>query len=133
MGVLAKRFSIIQAWISGIKLGSNSARQVIKDVSQVLPLLLMRSFPGIPSGAIGAKPKAAASEIMPWPAGQVEAMADELPDCLSIIPYFGAACALRQGEVFALASDDLDSLRRNVHVEVQIRCLNRRDTGVRAD
>lgn len=50
-------------------------------------------------------------------------MANELPDSLSAIPYFGAACALRQGEAFALASDDLDLEARSVHVEVQIKCL----------
>jgi hypothetical protein len=125
----------MQAWISGIKLGPSSARQVIKDVSQVFTAAVDDEI--ISRNPLAArsvqKPKVAASEIMPWSAGQVEAMADELPDRLSVIPYFGAACALRQGEVFALASDDLDFLRRNVHVEVQIKCLHRRHTGVRAD
>lgn len=48
-------------------------------------------------------------------------MASQLPARLAAILYLGAACGLRQGELFGLAVDDLDFLRRAVHVEVQLK------------
>lgn len=69
------------------------------------------------------KPKRLVREVTPWSAGQVEAVASELPACLAAIPYLGAACGLRQGELFGLAVGDLDFLRRAVHVEVQLKYI----------
>jgi integrase len=39
------------------------------------------------------------------------------------VPYLGATCGLRQGELFGVALDDLDFLRRTLHVEVQVKEL----------
>jgi integrase len=122
MRLLAQRPSIVQAWISGVQMHPNSVRQVIKGVSQVFTAAIEDGI--IPRNPLAArsvqKPKRLVSEVTPWSARQVEAMASQLPARLAAIPYLGAACGLRQGELFGLAADDLDFLCRAVHVEVQL-------------
>jgi integrase len=69
------------------------------------------------------KPKAVKTEAIPWTAAEIEAVADGLPGRLAALPYLGSACGHRQGELFAVALDDLDFLRKIVHVEVQVKYL----------
>src|SRR5581483_5005895 len=70
------------------------------------------------------KPAPLKVEPVPWTAVQVAAVARKLPDHLAAIPYLGAATGLRQGELFAAALDDLDFLRRTLHVEVQVKLVD---------
>jgi len=125
MRLMAQRPSIVQAWISGVQTHPNSVQQVIKGVSQVFTAAVEDGI--IPRNPLTArsvqKPQRLVSEVTPWSAQQVDAMASQLPARLAAIPYLGAACGLRQGELFGLASADLDFLRRTVHVEVQLKYI----------
>jgi integrase len=122
---LAKRTSVMQAWISGIKVGPNTARKIIADVSQVFTAALDEGI--VARNPLSArsvqKPKCVKTDAIPWTATEVEAVADNLPARLSALPYLGAACGMRQGELFAAALIDLDFLRKTMHVEVQIKLL----------
>lgn len=124
---LARQPSIVQAWIRGIPLGANSARLVIRDVGQVLAAAL-------DDGLIGrnplkvrsvSRPKPVRREAVPWSAVQIEAVSAELPAWLGALPYLGAACGMRQGELLAAALEDLDFLRMNMHVGVQLKRVGR--------
>lgn len=108
---LARRTSLMQGWISGLRLGPNSARKVIADVSQVFAAALDDGI--ITRNPLKArsvqKPQAVRSEATPWTAAEVEAVADQLPGHLAALPYLGAACGMRQGELFGAALTRMNS------------------------
>ncbi len=118
--VLAKQPSIVQGWLAAIPLHPNSVRMVAATVTPVFTAaaedgLITRS----PMKASQVKlPSAVKTDVVAWSAGQV---ADALPARWSALAALGAATGMRQGELFALAVDDVDFLRRNVHVAVQIK------------
>jgi integrase len=120
---LAKRTSLMQGWISGLKLAPNTARKVIADVSQVFTAALDDGI--ITRNPLAArsvqKPDAVKTEAIPWTAAEVEAVADELPGRLAALAYLGSACGMRQGELFAASLGDLDFLRKMMHVEAQVK------------
>ena len=59
--------------------------------------------------------------IEPWTLTQVSSMWQELPDRYRLAVALGAGLGLRQGEVFGLAVDDVDFLRRRVIVRRQVK------------
>jgi integrase len=71
-------------------------------------------------------PKAVKREVAAWTAEQVAAVADAMPARWSALAALGAAIGARQGELFALAVDDVDFLRRSAHVEVQVKYVGGR-------
>jgi integrase len=127
MRALAKRPRILQDWISGMQTGANTARKIIADVSQVFRAALDEGI--IPRNPLLAdsvqKPKSVRAEAVPWTAAQVEAVAAELPARLSALPYLGAACGMRQGELFAAAGSELDFLRKTIRVDAQVKLVGR--------
>jgi integrase len=113
----------VQPWIRGLPLGANSANLVIRGVGQVLAAavddgLFTRNPLKVRSVS---RPKRVKREAVPWSAAQVEAMAAELPESIAVVPYFGAACGMRQGELLAAVVADLDFLRMTMHVGVQLK------------
>ena len=69
------------------------------------------------------KPSAVKTEATPWTAAEIDAVASELPGRLAVAPYIGSGFGTRQGEAFGLAKTDLDFLRKNVHIEVQVKVV----------
>jgi integrase len=127
---LARRPSIVQGWLAGIPLHPNSVRLVASLLSPVFTA-------GVEDGLIGKNPlkasqvrlpKAVKREVTAWSAEQVAAVAAELPARWSALAALGAAIGARQGELFALAVDDIDFLRRNAHVAVQVKYVGGRFT-----
>jgi integrase len=127
MRALAKQVSTMQAWISGIPLHPNSARQLIMDVSQVFTA-------AVDDGIIARNPLSARSvqrpkplrrEAVAWSRGQIESVVATLPAHVAAMAYLGAACGHRQGELFGAALNDIDFLRKMIRVEVQVKYLNR--------
>jgi integrase len=122
---LGGRPSLAQAWISGMKMGPGSARQVIRDVSSIF-------IAAVDDGLIArnplraqsvTRPKASEAKARPWTLGQVDAMAAALPRRFAVLPYLGAGAGMRQGEMFGLAVDDIDFLRKVIHVRRQVRLI----------
>jgi hypothetical protein len=78
----------MQGWISGLRLGPNSARKIIADVSQVFAAALDDGI--ITRKPLKArsvqKPQAVRTEATPWTAAEVEAVADQLPVHLAALP-----------------------------------------------
>jgi integrase len=114
--ILAKQPSIVQGWLAAIPLHPNSVRMVAATVTPVFTAaaedgLIARS----PMKASQVKlPKAVKTDVSAWSAEQVAAVAAELPARWSALAVLGAAVGMRQGELFALAVDDVDFLRRTV-------------------
>jgi integrase len=125
MRELGKRPSLIQAWIAGLRLAPSSARLVIRDVSSVF-------LAAIDDGIVTrnpvqvksvSRPKIPEHKARPWMLAQVDAMAAALPERYSAMVYLGAAAGLRQGEMFGLAVEDIDFLRRVIHVRRQVKLI----------
>ena len=68
-------------------------------------------------------PKVPVRRIVPWPAAQVNAMREGLPERYRIAVDLAAGCGLRQGEVFGLGVNDVDFLRGVVHVVRAVRTI----------
>jgi integrase len=137
---LAKRPSLVQQWIAGMKLADSTKVKVIDRVSEVFAA-------AVEDGAITRNPVHAKSvsrpepdkhEAIPLTLDELDALALALrhvPSCagdceqcgpsrFDILPYLGAATGMRQGELFALDVDkDLDFLRRVIHVRRQVKII----------
>jgi integrase len=68
-------------------------------------------------------PKRATEDIQAWADERVHAVIDAHPDLFRAIPIVGAACGLRQGELFGLALEDIDFDRQVIRVRRQIKKL----------
>ena len=120
--VLAKRPTVLQAWIKGLALGPNTAIGIIGYASQVFAA-------AVDDGLISRNPLAARSiqkparvktEVIPWTAGQIDAVAAQLPARYAAYPDFAAATGQRQGELFAAAVEDIDWRRKTIRVQWQV-------------
>lgn len=126
MRTLARRVSIAQGWISGIPLHANSAIQLIKDVGQVFSAAVDDKI--IHESPLGAKsvqwPDPVAYEAQAWTLERIELVASHLPERMQAMPFLGANCGHRQGELSATALDDLDFLRKACHVGCQVKYVD---------
>jgi integrase len=68
-------------------------------------------------------PKRISEEVQSWADDRVEALIDEHPDLFRALPVVGAACGLRQGELFGLALEDIDFEEHVIRVRRQIKKL----------
>jgi integrase len=125
---LARQPSITQTWLAGIPLGPNSVRLVVAMLSPVFTAAVEDGLiPRNPLRASQVKPpKAVKREVIAWSAEQVAAVAAALPAQWSALAVLGAAIGARQGELFALAVDDIDFLRRTARVAVQVKYVGGR-------
>jgi len=64
-------------------------------------------------------------KIVPWTAGQVAAVATAIDPPWGAAVLTAAALGLRLGELLGLAAEDVDWLRRTVHVRRQVKQLRR--------
>ena len=123
MRALSRQVSLVQTWIAGAPLHPNSVRLLVDMVSPVFAAAVEDGL--IPRNPFRSsqvkKPPEVKHEATAWTAVQVEAVAAELPACWSAFPYLGASTAMRQGELFAFALDDLDWLRKVARVAVQVK------------
>jgi integrase len=126
MRVLARRVSIAQGWIAGLPLHANTALLVIKDLSQVFKAAVDDKI--IPSNPLRAgsiqKPDPVEGKAVAWALGRLDAVAAELPAGMQAMPYLGANCGHRQGELFAVALEDLNFLRQMCHIEWQVKYMD---------
>jgi integrase len=119
--------SVIQSWLRKLQqeLAPTYVRTVFTNVSAAFNA-------AVDDGLIAANPCRASSvklpkreqrKIEPWPVERVEAVIDALPERYRAIGVVAAGCGLRQGEVFGLRVYDVDFLRRQLHVEQQVKIV----------
>jgi integrase len=125
---LAARPSIIQQWLSGLKLGPGAAGQVFITLSSVLSA-------AADDGRIARNPCKAGSvrpprptrrKVVPRTAAEVEALRAALPERWRAGADCAAGLGMRQGEILALGPDEIDFLRRRVHVRRQVKRVHGR-------
>ncbi|MEU0152950.1 tyrosine-type recombinase/integrase [Micromonospora fulviviridis] len=71
-------------------------------------------------------PKVPPRKVVPWSREQVLAIRAGLPARYRVAVDLGAGCGLRQGEVLALAVEDIDFLRGTLHVVRQLKIVGSR-------
>jgi integrase len=125
LGQLAGSPSTVQAWVRGLKLAPTTAGGVLALLSSVLGAavddgLISRN----PCRARSVRaPSAPRRKIVPWSASQADAVRDALPARYQALADVGRGLGLRQGEAFGLSADDIDFLRRVVHIRRQVKRL----------
>jgi integrase len=122
---LARSPSQVTAWLAGLPVGNSYKNLIFGDLSAMLDQAvadsLIASNPCRNDNVKKSKPKVTLREIVPWTAEQVAGLRENMPGRYQAIADCGADLGLRQGEIFGLAVDDIDFLRRKVHVCRQVR------------
>jgi integrase len=123
LGELAQRPSLISQFLGGLPLSASSAEQVYIALSSILDAavddgLIGRNPARVPSVK---RPHAAARKVTPWTAEQVAAARAAMPARWRAAVDCGAGLGLRGGEIFGAGPDELDFLRRMVHVRRQVK------------
>jgi integrase len=131
LGELAQSPSVIQAWLRGLKapdgheLAAAHQQAILANLSSVLSA-------AVDDGRIIRNPcrmksvrapKVTRSRIVPWTGGEVLLAQRALPARYRVLADLGSLLGLRQGEAFGLSPDDIDWLRRVVHVRRQVRIV----------
>jgi len=128
---LSRRPSAIQAWLRGLQ-STGMAPSTIKLVKGTLSTVLEAAIADerITKNPCRDKsvkaPRPVARKIVPWTTTQVIAIQAELADIYAAMTDAGAGAGLRQGEVFGLSPDDVDWLRKIVHVRRQVKIVGGR-------
>jgi integrase len=122
MSLLSRRVSLVRDWVAAMKLHPNTSRLLIGTVSAIFKAAIDdRIIARNPLKAESVdKPDAMTAEVEVWSAGQVEDVAGALPGHLAALAWLGGVTGMRQGEMFGLALEDVDFLRRSVRVEAQV-------------
>lgn len=125
---LAARPSLVKTWLSGLSLAPSTAGKVLTHLNSILLAAVL-------DGRIAANPCAAANVKAPrppkrhlelWTDGQALAVRAALPDRLAAMVDAGTGIGLRQSEIFGLVVEEIDFLRRKVHVRQQVKLVGGR-------
>jgi integrase len=126
MDQLARSPSTIQAWVAGLQVAPSYARQLIGYLSAILDAAVADSLiPRNPCRDVTVRaPRAVRRKVVPLTAAQATAVRAALPPRFRAMCDCGMDLGLRQGEIFGLAVEDIDFLRRVVHVRAQVKLAN---------
>jgi len=122
---LAARPSLIQAWLSGLKLAPSTSGRVLTHLNTIMSA-------AVADGVIARNPCRSPSiraprvtrrQVVPWAPQQSAAVRAALPERLRAVVDAGTGLGLRQSELFALAVEETDFLRRMVSVRQQIKII----------
>ena len=117
---LARRPSLMAAWLAAMPLQAPSARLVAGDVSSVFRAAVddgLASRDPVKAASV-TRPAGRSAKARPWTPEQVAAMAAALPPRYELVPWLGAGTGMRQGELFGLSPDDIVFLSRHPHITV---------------
>lgn len=125
---LAARPTKVQAFVAGLVMAPSTARQILGTLSRIMAAavddaLIARN----PCRAASVRaPKQAQRKVVPWTRPEVAAVRAGLPQRYRAMADAGAGLGLRQGELFGLAVENVDFLRKVVHVRLQVRLIGTR-------
>jgi integrase len=131
---LARSPSVIQAWLRGLQakpdkpLSASHIRLVHGTLSTILAAAVVdERIVKNPAKAETVKPpKPDKRRIIPWEASRVAAIRAGMPHRYQAMADAGSGAGLRQGEVFGLSPDDVDWLRKVIHVRRQVKIVGGR-------
>lgn len=132
---LARSPSVIQAWIRGLQtkpekpLAASHIKLVLITLSTILNAAVaderMTRNPCRVKNIVKA-PKPDERKIIPWEAARISAVRAALPYRYQAMVDAGKGAGLRQGEIFGLSPDDIDWLRKIIHVRRQVKIVGGR-------
>ena len=117
------RASTVQAWSKSLAgLAPTTRHGIYGHVQAILTTavddqVIARNPCNAPSVT---RPRKRSPKITPWPRERVPAMEAALPDRYTVVVAIGAGLGLRQGEIFGLAVEDIDFLRREATIRRQV-------------
>jgi integrase len=119
------RASAVQKWLAELngRLAPSTTRQALIAFSAILSAAVddeMIAKNPCKSRSV-VPPSVPRLRIVPWTPAAVRAVVHAHPPRYRAMPAVAAAAGLRQGEVFGLAVDDIDFLRRTIHVVRQVK------------
>jgi integrase len=125
---LERRPSVVQQFLTGLPMSAAGASQVAITLSTILNAavddqLITRNPCKAGSVRMPRQPK---RKIVPWTGEQIAVLREGLPPRWRAIVDCGAGLGERQGEIFAIGPDEIDFLRRKVHVRRQIKWIGAR-------
>lgn len=124
------RPSMIQAWVRGRTDVSapSHVRVVLTNLSSILAAAVEDGLiPTNPCASAAVKaPTVERRRVVPWTVAQVGSIADAHPKRYRAVPVVGYGLGLRQGEILGLRVEDVDFLRRVVHVRRQVKLVKSR-------
>ena len=132
---LARSPSVIQAWLRGLQtkadrpLASSHIKLVLSTLSTILNAAVAdERITRNPCRvkAVVKPPKPEQRKLIPWESSRVSAIRAALPYRYQAMCDVGAGAGLRQGEVFGLSPDDIDWIRKVVHVRHQVKIVGGR-------
>lgn len=120
----------VQRWVRDLQdqLAPSYVRLIVGTLSAVLTS-------AVEDGLIASNPCKSASvrlpsvpprRFHPWPIDQILDVIDAHPRRYRALAAVAAGCGLRQGECFGLRVQDVDFLKREIHVRQQIRIVESR-------
>jgi integrase len=123
---LARSPSIVQAWVAGLEVAPSYARQLLGYLSAILDAAVADSIiPRNPCRDVTVRPpRLVKRKVVPLTAAQAAALRAALPPRFRAMCDCGTDLGMRQGEIFGLAIEDVDFLRRVVHVRAQVKQAN---------
>jgi integrase len=119
------RAAAVQKWLAELsqRLSPGTVRQTFIHFSAILSAAVddeMLAKNPCKSRSV-VPPAVPRPRIVPWQLARVRGVIDAHPARYRAPPAVGAAAGLRQGEIFGLAVDDVDFLRRTIHVVRQVK------------
>lgn len=121
--------STVQGWLHGLQseLAPSYCRLLLTNLSTILAAAvdddLIATNPAVSSSV--KAPRVDRRRLVPWSVEMVQNVAESHDSAFRALPVLGAGCGLRQGEIFGLTVDSVDFLRREVHVQRQLRRVGR--------
>ena len=118
----------VQRWLRRLQdeVSTGYARLIVTNFGAVLRSAveegLLAQNPCVSS--LVRMPASPPKRLRPWPMSQVLGVVDAVPDRYRALVVVAAGCGLRQGEAFGLRVQDVDFLRRELHVRQQIRIVD---------
>jgi integrase len=124
--------SSVQAWLRGRQqeCAPRYVKVMLANLSSILGAAVedgLIAKNACRSSAV-SKVKIDQRKIVPWSLERVEAVIAAHPERYRAVPIVAAGAGLRQGEVFGLRVEDVDFLKRKLHVRQQVKLLNGRPT-----
>ena len=119
------RAAAVQKWLAELsqRLSPGTVRQTFIHFSAILSAAVddeMLAKNPCKSRSV-VPPAVPRPRVVPWQLARVRGVIDAHPARYRALPAVGAAAGLRQGEIFGLAVDDVDFLRRTIHVVRQVK------------
>jgi len=119
--------SMVQAWVSGMKLAPATVGKVFTHLNTIMRNALIDGRIRLNPCQVNIKlPRPASRRVAPWTPDQREAVRGALPPHLMALVDAGCDLGLRQSELFGLAVEEIDFMRRTVHVRQQVKVIGGR-------